>query len=359
MSYSIKTGGGKVRDYSVDKIRVILSIFIVFIHAFNQTPAPDTTFVVWNNGLFDVIRIILSQGVARVGVPLFAVFAGFYMGGNCNVWTEYKAKIRNRINSLVFPYLLWNLLAFLFLFIFAYVSRKANSVLEYVDHWGGINSIMFGWGHTPINGPLWFIRDLFIVSLFSPFIHFFLARIKCVFVFALCLLYVLGLVDSIIPITVVTFFTIGYYCRMNGIQLLGHTQYRKIAIVLCVVTLFLSCAYYNINESYYFIANRLFQFSGSFVLISFFGKKQDKSHFIGMKLSDLGPFSFFLYASHYFATLPIVYLIMAKVCPPSTVCYIIWFLLIPIIVTFLTYIMYRALQSILPKILSIFLGHRV
>lgn len=351
--------GGKNRDYNIDKIRIVLAIFIVYIHAFNQTPANDNACIIWSNGYFDFIRIFISQGITRVGVPMFALFAGYFFGGNVFGLEFYKSKIKNRINSVLIPYVVWNIIAFIFLFLYAYLTHKTTSIADYAEHWGGLYGMFINWGHTPIDGPLWFMRDLLITIVVSPILYYLLTRLKVFFLILLYLVYLSGVLDSIMPITILTFFSIGYYYKIFGLQVQGNSKYRKVVLPLSIISLAVSCIYYNINDYYYYIAIKFFQISASYLILSLNTKKKIKKTFLGFVLTDLGPFSLFLYASHYIVTLPLVALVSERVCPKSDVCYTVCFLLKPIIVTYITYIIYRGLKYAMPKFLSFLIGGRV
>ena len=54
------------RNYTIDFIRVIMAIFIVALHS--------TPFVEYN----DYFSYFVSQVLARIGVPFFAMIAGYY-----------------------------------------------------------------------------------------------------------------------------------------------------------------------------------------------------------------------------------------------------------------------------------------
>ena len=126
-------------------------------------------------GTFDwyVIKF-LGEIVGRIGVPLFFFISGFMFFANisndCKInsfFFIYKGKMRRRLRTLVIPYLLWNLIAIPFVFLKDEVEFNFYNIIS--AFWNYTND---GTWFFPVNGVMWFIRDLFIVSLFSPIIYF-------------------------------------------------------------------------------------------------------------------------------------------------------------------------------------------
>ncbi len=145
----------------IDLLKVILTVGIVFRHA-------ELVGLEGRSAAFDV----LTRGMmllTEVCVPLFFVLSGFLYFHNVpkapGVDFFWK-KTRNRIFSLLIPYLIANAVAFA---CYWAAHRFAPDMMSgfFGDDWR--NPLFIFWT-GPINMSLWFIRDLIIACLVAPLI---------------------------------------------------------------------------------------------------------------------------------------------------------------------------------------------
>lgn len=190
-----------VRSQALDLLRFPLACVVVTIHVF-----VGASFVVQGVS-YDFTEFWLSRELivfaqsflAGQSVPIYFFIAGyvFFLGINLDMST-YSRKMRNRFKSLFIPYISWNLLASLmallpFLpvlsgFFPGLVGKSpdfhlANILNMFWDESHGIlpwneEAIKAREGHgiIPVDGPLWFVRDLMIVGVTSPLINILLKR---------------------------------------------------------------------------------------------------------------------------------------------------------------------------------------
>ena len=123
-----------------------------------------------------------TKGVfPAIAVPLFFFISGYLYfnkldlhGDSSYDFNVWKMKTRGRLKSLLIPYISWNLLVLLLYFIAQQLTSNSTvmakdgyklivdyNLLDYGKAFFAIDST-----GMPIDGPLWFIRDLFIVSVF-------------------------------------------------------------------------------------------------------------------------------------------------------------------------------------------------
>ncbi len=149
----------------IDVLRIVLIGLIVLAHgargitvriADTGGTGPAATFMI----------NVLNGHVDFVAVPLFFTISGFLFLRKFELsLPAYREMLRSKFVSLLVPYVLFNvLLAAWFYF--------AGSI-EMMGSWGYLRSEglfvkVFGIGTTPINYPLWFLRDLLVVFLLSP-----------------------------------------------------------------------------------------------------------------------------------------------------------------------------------------------
>lgn len=163
-------------------LRFPLIVGVVLIHSQilgewmeRVSSVPEVDFQVYST-----VSYILSSIIARVSVPLFFFFSGFlfFYRSSFNAQT-YLQKLRKRGRTLLVPYLLWNLIAIVLTFaLHFFLSDMVTegpdsnySLLDYLQSFWEFKPFHHG---TPINDPLWFMRDLMVVMLASPLVYFLL-----------------------------------------------------------------------------------------------------------------------------------------------------------------------------------------
>lgn len=108
----------------------------------------------------EVCRLFLGESLCRIAVPFFFIAAGFFLGGHIGERRWWPREAKKRVRSLLVPYLIWNVLFFLYLL----ASRFAKG-LPPGDGGVSLPSIL-GIG-TLYFYPLWFLRALLFFVLVS------------------------------------------------------------------------------------------------------------------------------------------------------------------------------------------------
>lgn len=176
--------------------------------------------------LSEFVRLLLLY-VCQCAVPLFFVISGYLFFINIQSFSfqTYKKKFISRIKSILIPYLIWNALYILFHTIqsFAFPAQMAAlgktviqefTIMDYLScFWR--NSVMgAGNEYFPINIPLWYLRDLFVMCLITPAIWLLLKYLKQWFVVILAAIYLFadwkGLCTGL-SINGLLFFVVGSY----------------------------------------------------------------------------------------------------------------------------------------------------
>lgn len=108
---------------TIEKLRFLLAALVVLLHCYNLYDYGSGA-ITFDRSLYDFVRIFFTQGVCRVAVPTFFLMSGYLFFKNLEYWNnqEYVKKMKSRFWTLFIPYLLWNLIAFCFLFIIDVVS---------------------------------------------------------------------------------------------------------------------------------------------------------------------------------------------------------------------------------------------
>ena len=153
------TAANGKRFATVDLLKVLLTVGIVFRHS----ELPSMTGISEGYDLFSKGMMLLTE----LCVPLFFVLSGFLYFRNVPERPGLRFfldKDRKRVFSLLIPYIIANVVAFL---CYWAAYRFAPSMMSgfFGDDW---QKPLFIFWTGPVNMSLWFIRDLIIAVIFAP-----------------------------------------------------------------------------------------------------------------------------------------------------------------------------------------------
>ena len=162
---------------AINLLKTCLAIGIVLSHAsFDSKYVEKMTHISAETyKSFDYFITVL-QSFTCVCVPLFFFISGylFFLNAHSINCDFFKRKIRKRFSTLMIPFFIANIIAFL-------VVLLANTIKPNILPIGNVSlstisfsSILSWFLIHPILGPTWFLRDLFFVVLISPIIYMFL-----------------------------------------------------------------------------------------------------------------------------------------------------------------------------------------
>ncbi len=264
-----------MRSQTLDVLRFPLAAVIVVIHVFSSCGfvgrcADDAERAC--HPLLVAVSAFINGFLKSQSVPVYFFISGFVFFLGIELTKDvYLRKMRNRMKSLLVPYIIWNTIALLLLVVrflpvvhdyaasrqtlclslsgllSCYWSYDNSLVPEAVSGIGGIASV----GSYPINVPLWFLRDLMIVALSAPLIWYVLRHTKH---YVLCLAGVVWFVSgSFFPghfyqlATAYFFFSFGAYMSVNGKDMLREFgRYFRCSLVVYPLlgVLHIAAAYY-------------------------------------------------------------------------------------------------------------------
>lgn len=188
-----------LRTQSLDLLRFPLVVIVLTIHVFTTQ---GFTFR-GTEYSFETMPILLTvnhfiDGFLRgQSVPIYFFISGYVFFLGIELTKEsYTKKLKNRMKTLLIPYIIWNAIAILlqlfyflpwFSSIFPNLDRMnldlSPSAIFY-SFWdirkgilGGPTSIV-GDGIYPQDIPLWFVRDLMIVVVCTPILYWLLKRTR-------------------------------------------------------------------------------------------------------------------------------------------------------------------------------------
>lgn len=174
--------------------------------------------------------------LGETGVPGFFFISGFLFFLSKKT---YSQKIKARVHTLLIPYILWNLIM-LALYGIAYAIGYPQNInggsmadFQFTDYlrlfWdrGSYDNGNF----VPILCPLWYIRNLLIMSLLSPLIYYIIRYARELFLISITFWWVTTYHNAFIPQTIL-FFSLGAYFSIFDINPLRIASENKAKIII-------------------------------------------------------------------------------------------------------------------------------
>lgn len=153
----------------ISQLRFPLIVLVTYAHSYGAV-SEDYSLLTSGWDSYEVLKLLVSQTLVKVVVPVFFIISGYLFFANVEEWNMqvYKRKLLRRAKTLLWPYVLWNLLMA--------VKLRTFSLDMFWEYWmsAGVQTDWLGNEQlmtAPANMPLWFLRDLIVVSLCTPFIY--------------------------------------------------------------------------------------------------------------------------------------------------------------------------------------------
>lgn len=211
----------------------------------------------------------------------------------------------------------------------------------------------------PHNVPLWFVRNLIVLVLVSPFIFQYVKKFKQIGIIALLFIYLCGFWISAPGFECIGFFffSIGAFFSIH--QTIWSNFFSKFGVISAILSFFLLVLMIVLyNTEYWDYLYRTFTISGTYSLISLtmLLKRRNVFNFSSL-LSDS---SFFIYATHGTIVLPIVRKILqVMITGESQIILIIDYFASALITIALLVCIYYLMSRFMPRVTSVLVGGRV
>lgn len=254
------------------------------------------------------VAFFFSDIVTRIAVPLFFCISGYLLFSNFTL-KSYGDKIGRRIRTLFIPYLFWNavfILAFWALQHFLQVDNGRKPIAD----WGISDFLWSFWdvrhiegygldsGGTPFHSHLWFLRDLFMMSLCSPVFFFLLRRLKSWPVIIAALIWGLLPFDCLyfMKNESILFFLLGGYLQLNSVKILKLHDSRAIWWLLALAAISMILSFCLDNLYWRALIKKIYILSGCFVFFNLMSLIKNER--VVSRLSELSESTFFVYGCH-------------------------------------------------------------
>lgn len=152
-------------------LKTFLTISIVYLHCSNYTVYH------LSSESIGFLRIVYEferfcVGLFSVALPFFFAISGFLFYRNYEL-NKTVDKYKSRFKSLLIPYLAWNILGYFFLL---FITNAP--VIKNMLNMGKVNlnfqEWIIGLLYSQWDGVLWYVRNLIVYVLISPFLYYLL-----------------------------------------------------------------------------------------------------------------------------------------------------------------------------------------
>lgn len=342
---SITDSKTTVQSHSLNALKVIMILFVIFIHM-NPTAERYGEAAMW------------WHSINIVAVPVFFIISGYFFFYQTKTFGKetYSKKLRKRIKTLLIPYLLWNLLPVLLItggnfYSILFRGKSFDALREfYIGLWDeGLYHIWWDKtsGTMPFDSPLWYVRDLMIVCILSPIIYIGIKRLGWIFPIIICLLHLSGIWPQAngFSSTAFCFFTIGVTYALKDKLLIDLQASTKILLMTATIICYLAA-----NLTHTGFIQQLFILLSAILWILLSVKIPDR---LIQLMNRLTPAVFFIYAIHNTFVLANTSNILSKIMDEKAC-----FWISPIATMIICIIMYFCMKKLFPKTTQIICGGR-
>lgn len=301
-----------------------------------------------------------SLWLGETGVPGFFFISGFLFFLSKK---PYSQKLKTRVHTLLIPYLIWNLIL-LTLYVVAWAigypedingrSITGYTIIDYIRLFWDRGSFDDG-NFVPLLCPLWYIRNLLIMSILSPILFYIIRYVREVFLFAITFWWLISYHNAFIPQTIL-FFSLGAYFSIFNINPLQMVQKQKVLFfilfaVLAICDIICHTAYYTPVNLQIHRLSLIFNIPALLILA-------DRCIQHGYYSRLLPNAAFIVFCVHYPIVVALRKICIAQFADASDSIHILLYFVCVIISTLLSIGIYLLMDKYLPTIKRILSGNR-
>lgn len=347
-------------------LRFPLAVMIVMKHYY--TPDISAEYFCGLTGsdytIYYYVGKFFSDVFTSMMVPIFFFMSGYLYFVNVDIKKGvgrdvWKAKTRSRIKTLLVPYLCWNLLVLIFFAITQYLSGNSEVMakdgyklvadyqfIDYIKAFVALDSTTL-----PIDGPLWFIRNLFIIAVFlTPLLGFLFSKNKNLTIFILLVAYFVFRISDIMEYSMSSlfFFSLGGYMSIRGSSML--VEREDTTPWVCLVLLLVTMTFFFITHFYYpdieYYPRGIFLICSACLIYPIIGRIAD--YRAQSLFSRLSVSSFFIFAIHKPLQVIVRRLTFAVIHPSEEWVLILLVFVIPMIVVGISLLIFYFIKRYMP-----------
>lgn len=353
----------ELQSKTISFLRFPLIAFVIIVHSDIASFAPLID--VDSTPIYYYLQQFIALFFSKVAVILFFFFSGYLFFLKVNEFNKkiYIQKIKNRSKTLLIPYLFWNLIVFVvyaiaqFLFPAILPGEPISdySISDWLQSFWSSSELRDG-TTSPLNRPLWYVRDLMVTVLCSPLIYLLIRYLKFIGIGILGILWLFDVPSFVgFSFEAFFFFSLGAWYGINKKNFLPKHITGKWLIGACVAYLIMAIFIILVNSSS--IVGRLMVVYRAvlylFITAYFVSRGSWKPNHL------LAESSFFLYCYHGVVMTAIKSIIISLLTPISDISLVVTRLLICVVVVVIGIAIYWLLRKYLPRFTAIITGGRI
>lgn len=223
-------------------VRFVLILWVLAVHVLDFYPEHD-------NCIISFIR----ESVLRSDKTIFFVISGFFFFQNVESFNReiYTRKLKSRFFTLLLPYLIWNMVAWLFIISTRTTIQGAQQLDDFLS-WNAPLKVFWSYdGGLPAYYPFWFIKYLIVISILTPVINFFVKRLKWAFPLGAILLNIASVCAGGPNVTMLYYigcFSFGAYLGLypNSIRFFEQMRWWPVVILTSIAdSIYFGSEYYD------------------------------------------------------------------------------------------------------------------
>ena len=343
--------------------RFPLIVGVVFIHANLSVININgenilTGFPQWIHYLIHLFSNIFPA----ICVPLFFFISGylFFYKSDFNT-SEYLKKLKRRIRTLLIPYILWNIISyvnFCLKYYFSPIKMADVSLESFLAAFWNFNLVSYTEIlTTPLNIPLWYVRDLMVVIVLSPLIFYSIkkANLYPVIILFLCWFFKAWIEAPGFSITAFFFFTAGAWFSISKSDVIA--TFQKTGYIACFAYPVVAAVNVILYQESY--SGYLYKIAIACGILSMFYLipkllKENK-----LKINDyLSKTVFFVFAFHSLIITKLIKGLFILIKPESPLTALVIYFICPIITILFSILIYKYMMRFFPMFTSILCGNR-
>lgn len=346
----------------ITSLRWLLIVFVVFIHNnFSKENADYYNIAFSQPARVFWLKSFISNSISCSAVPLFFMFSAYLQFSKQD---KYPMLLKKKIQSLLIPYIIWTLLyicAFFTAQSLPWTKEFFINPQNYIRNWTLINWIGAFVGKTfredgfPLVYQFWFIRDLMILCIISPFLHFLSKHFPIGTFLLIASMTICEIKIFLAETSALFFFICGMYWALYKIPLFETIDKIKWTEIL---PLWIFATILDISFSEKFVATSFLKTIFACIIIIKLSERLISSEKLYKKLEYLSGISFFLYAFHEPFFLTSLKKISYKIIPMHGIWTLFQYLIPTLLCIFIGTLTGVLLRRFIPKLFSILTGNR-
>ena len=332
---------------TISLLRFPLALLVIYLHidqipyniTFDNILQGNVGYAIYNLSKISIVTF------ASIAVPCFFIISGylFFYKIESYSFSLYSQKLKQKVRSLLVPYIIFNILAVAYIYVTQGITLKSISEIFW----------------NPANFPLWFLRDLMILTLCSPLIYLFAKYCKMYGLILLTAIYICNLTPAFASQYAnisLYFFYLGCYWgtskfRLQNINSQTVKVLQIISILLYIVSVIVWGKHYDILKNCFILICSMTIILSVYAYVS--------RHNLNQKniLLKLAPAAFFIYLFHKIGPTA-----MSKIpfsfMPDSYITDTAMFWICPIITAIICILIYALLDKFMPGLLTIMTGRK-